>query len=92
MLKWIALALESNNEHGKMSPNLEIAAPRGFMLNLVAVMLRICDPFLEPSSGKAWGKLDSRQALLYPLVAPNSEGSTFLPIACLLPATQTLHI
>ena len=60
MLKWIALALDSNNEHGKIKPNLSVAAPRGFMLNLVSVMLRICDPFLEPSSGKAWGKLDSR--------------------------------
>jgi ubiquitin conjugation factor E4 B len=63
MLKWIALALESNNEHNKERANVSIAASRGFMLNLAAVMLKICDPFLEPSTGKAWGKLDARYRL-----------------------------
>ena len=36
------------------------SASHGFFINLNAVLLRLCDPFLEPMSGKAWGKLDAR--------------------------------
>lgn len=63
MLNWLALALEANQEHEKEMPDVSKAAPRGFMLNLAAVLLRICQPFLDPRSGKAWGRLDTRQAL-----------------------------
>jgi len=90
MLKWIALALESNNEHNKASPSIQIAAPRGFMLNLAAVMLKICDPFLEPSSGKAWSKLDARWDLqTSPLHASNWQIACKAVLSCaghILPA------
>lgn len=66
MLKWIALALEANKEHKKEMPDISVAAPRGLMLNLSAVMLKVCDPFLDPASGKAWGKLDARWGILLP--------------------------
>ena len=29
-------------------------------VSLDAVLLKLCDPFLEPLSGKAWGKVDPR--------------------------------
>ncbi len=62
MLKFIALALEANQEHTKEMPDVSLAAPRGMMLNLSAVLLKVCEPFLDPATGKAWGKLDSRSA------------------------------
>ena len=40
------------------------SASHGFFINLNAVLLRLCDPFLEPLSGKAWGKLDARHDAL----------------------------
>lgn len=60
MIKFIALALEANKEHNKEMPDISVAAPRGMMLNISAVLLKICEPFIDPASGKAWGKLDSR--------------------------------
>lgn len=59
-LRWLALAVESNWELSKEMPRASEAAPRGFMLNLSAVLLKSCQPFLDPTSGKAWGKIDSR--------------------------------
>lgn len=67
MLMWLGNALEANREHDKEMPDVSVAASRGFMLNLAAVMLRICKPFLDPSSGKAWSRLDIRSALPLPL-------------------------
>lgn len=60
MLQFLALALETNKEHSKEMPDISAASSRGLMLNLSAVLLRGCEPFLDPASGKAWGKLDSR--------------------------------
>ena len=36
-------------------------------VSLDAVLLKLCDPFLEPLSGKAWGKVDPRCAPACPL-------------------------
>lgn len=60
MLDFLALALEANKEHNKEMPDVSAASSRGFMLNLSAVLLRGCEPFLDPRSGKAWGRLDYR--------------------------------
>ena len=60
MLRWFALSLESNREHNKDMPDITKAAPRGLMKNLAAVLLKVCEPFIDPASGKAWGKLDTR--------------------------------
>ena len=60
MLQFIALALDTNREHTKEMPDISVAASRGLMLNLSAVLLKVCEPFADPASGKAWGKLDAR--------------------------------
>jgi ubiquitin conjugation factor E4 B len=59
-LDWLGAALRTNAERAKMRPDPKKAATDGFMLNLAAVALRLCEPFLDPRSGKAWGKLDAR--------------------------------
>ena len=58
MLAWLAAALRANRERTKMQPDLRKASTDGFMMNLCAVLLRLCRPFLDPTSGKAWSRLD----------------------------------
>ncbi|KAK9804240.1 hypothetical protein WJX72_002942 [[Myrmecia] bisecta] len=60
MLAWLAGAVESNMERGKMQINPLICASHGFFINLSAVLIRMCDPFVEPLAGKAWSKIDVR--------------------------------
>lgn len=61
-LSWLAAALNSNGERLKMQPNPALACTDGFALNLAGVLLRLCEPFVDPLAGKAWGKLDVRYA------------------------------
>jgi ubiquitin conjugation factor E4 B len=61
-LSWLASAICTNQERAKMRPDVKKSATDGFMINIVAVMLRMCDPFMDPASGKAWSKLNSRYA------------------------------
>ena len=58
MLAWLARALEINRERNKLQMNPRLAGTHSFFASLDAVLLSLCDPFLEPLSGKAWGKLD----------------------------------
>ncbi|KAL4426229.1 hypothetical protein ABPG77_009844 [Micractinium sp. CCAP 211/92] len=60
MLDWLAAALNSNGERIKMRPNAAKACTDGFAINLAGVLLKLCEPFIDPLSGKAWGKLDVR--------------------------------
>ena len=62
MMEWLAVAVHHNQERTKMRPNLKNAATDGFMLNVAAVAVKLCDPFLDPASGKAWSRLDARYA------------------------------
>ncbi len=59
MLAWLAAALELNAERGKMQMRIEKASSHGFAVNLSGVLMRLCDPFVDPLQGKAWGKLDA---------------------------------
>lgn len=60
MVKWIGICLEWNSkERSKMKMDYAHAAPDSFFINLDAVLLKMCEPFLEPLSGKAWGKVDA---------------------------------
>ncbi|CAL8466128.1 g5664 [Coccomyxa elongata] len=59
MLSWLALALECNAERNKMQMNPRLASNHSFFVSLDTVLLRLCDPFLEPLSSKAWGKVDA---------------------------------
>ncbi|KAL3145548.1 hypothetical protein ABBQ32_003373 [Trebouxia sp. C0010 RCD-2024] len=60
MLQWIALCLERNaKERSKMNMDPANAAPHGFFINLDSVLLKMCEPFLDPLSGKAWGKVNA---------------------------------
>lgn len=61
-LNWLAAALRTNQERAKMRPDIKKAATDGFMLNVAAVLLKMCDPFMDPMSGKAWPRLDARYA------------------------------
>lgn len=61
-LSWLAAAIRTNQERAKMRPDVKKSATDGFMINIVAVMLRMCEPFMDPASGKAWSKLNARYA------------------------------
>lgn len=37
---------------------LQKAASHGFFVNLDAVLLKLCGPFLDPSSGAFWKRVD----------------------------------
>jgi hypothetical protein len=60
MLQWLGLVLEGNLERAKMQANLAVAASHGFFLNLCAVMLKLCGPFMDPSSQLFWKRVDVR--------------------------------
>lgn len=38
---------------------LKAAATHAFFCNLSVVLLKLCDPFVDPASGKAWQRLDA---------------------------------
>ena len=60
MLGWITAVLEANRERSKMRMDPRLASSHGLFMNLSVVMLHMCEPFLEPMNGKAWGKVDAR--------------------------------
>lgn len=72
VLAWLAAALRVNKERTKMRPDLKKASTDGFMVNLACVLLRLCRPFLDPASGKAWARLDVRY-----ISDPRSRGCAF---------------
>ena len=43
---------------------LQKAASHGFFANLDAVLLQLCGPFLEPSTGVFWKRVDPRYVML----------------------------
>ena len=57
MMAWLFAAVESNKERGKTMPNWEAAASHKLFLNLAAVCLKLCQPFIQPSA-KTWSFLD----------------------------------
>jgi len=59
MLDWLQHAISSNAERGKMQIDFKVAASHSFFCNLSGVMLKLCEPFVDVSSGKAWQRLDS---------------------------------
>jgi ubiquitin conjugation factor E4 B len=58
MLDWLQQAIASNAERAKMQIDFQVAATHGLFCNLCSVMLKLCEPFIDPSSGKAWQRLD----------------------------------
>ena len=60
MLGWITAVLEANRERSKMRMDPRVASSHGLFMNLSVVILHMCEPFLEPMNGKAWGKVDVR--------------------------------
>ena len=59
-LDWLTAAVRTNQERSKMRPDNKKAGTDGFMLNVVAVLLKMCEPFMDPATGKAWPRLDPR--------------------------------
>ena len=58
-LAWVAACLNANAERAKLAMDPDKAASHGFAVNLAVVLLRACEPFADPASGRAWGKLDA---------------------------------
>uniref|UniRef100_A0A061QXI9 RING-type E3 ubiquitin transferase n=1 Tax=Tetraselmis sp. GSL018 TaxID=582737 RepID=A0A061QXI9_9CHLO len=60
MMRWLQEAIRLNAERGKMQIDFKVAASHSFFCNLCAVLLKLCEPFVDPSTGKAWQRLDVR--------------------------------
>jgi hypothetical protein len=43
---------------------MQVAASHGFFCNLDAVLLKLCGPFLDPNSGKAFMRIDASYVTL----------------------------
>jgi hypothetical protein len=66
VLRWLTQALVLNNEATKSRPNPLIGASQGFQVNLCALFLRLCRPFLSDSGKLAkvdWSFIESKDAL-----------------------------
>jgi Ubiquitin elongating factor core len=64
MLQWLFAAVESNAERAKTYPDYKVAAPDGFFMNLAAVCIKLCQPFIQPSA-KTWARIDAGCELLF---------------------------
>lgn len=51
-LEFIAAVIDANAGRSKMQADMQTVASHGFFHNLGAVMLKLCEPFLDPSSNK----------------------------------------
>ncbi|GAX74152.1 hypothetical protein CEUSTIGMA_g1601.t1 [Chlamydomonas eustigma] len=60
MIQWLASTIEGNEERGKMVMDPMKAASHGFFINLNAVLLRLCGPFMDPSNPNFWKRVDVR--------------------------------
>lgn len=58
MLDWLFAAVESNAERAKTMPDVRLAASDGFFMNLAAVCIKLCQPFIQPSA-KTWARIDA---------------------------------
>ncbi|KAG2487016.1 hypothetical protein HYH03_014386 [Edaphochlamys debaryana] len=59
MLRWLGGVLEGNGERGKMEFSPDAAVPDGFMANLAAVLLKLCEPFMDTSPASPfWRRVD----------------------------------
>lgn len=47
-----------------LGPCVQVAASHGFFCNLDAVLLKLCGPFLDPNSGKAFMRIDASYVTL----------------------------
>ena len=51
LMEWLAAAIECNNDRAKMQVNPLHTSSNGFAVNLSAVLLKLCEPFLDPDIG-----------------------------------------
>lgn len=51
-LEYIAAVITANEGRSKMQADVQATASHGFFHNLGAVMLKLCEPFLDPASNK----------------------------------------
>jgi ubiquitin conjugation factor E4 B len=61
-MKWFGAVLAANHERTKMHPDIAKASSDSFIVNFGAVLLELARPFIDPRSGRAWLRLDSRYA------------------------------
>ncbi|KAG1664460.1 hypothetical protein FOA52_006306 [Chlamydomonas sp. UWO 241] len=59
-LRWIASVIDGNGERSKMQMDPQKAASHGFFINFNAVLLKLCGPFMDPSSPNFWKFADAR--------------------------------
>lgn len=54
-ITWLAVMLESNVSRAKLRPDGSLISTDGEFLNLTAVLLQLCAPFIDPKSDKLRG-------------------------------------
>eukprot|EP00884_Botryococcus_braunii_P021437 jgi/Botrbrau1/7978/Bobra.384_2s0006.1 len=64
MVTWLAQAIQANAvERGKIQMDYKAAASDGFFLNMSAVLLGLCQPFMDPESKPARQSIDPRYVM-----------------------------
>ncbi|GMH33488.1 hypothetical protein BSKO_01322 [Bryopsis sp. KO-2023] len=58
MISWLASSLNSNEARAKMNASPLTTASDGFFMNLNGTLLKLCEPFIDPGTGKAFQHLD----------------------------------
>jgi len=69
MVGWLAAVLEGNGERAKMHMDPDRAASHGFFVNLDAVLLKLCGPFMDPSNANFWKRVDARYVTASPRIS-----------------------
>jgi hypothetical protein len=58
VLEWIGVTVRLNMGRGKMQIDPRRNASHGFFANLTAVLLKLCEPFLDPVGGPGVARID----------------------------------
>ena len=68
MLKWFSSVLALNDKRAGLQVDPETVSTDGFMINTALVLLKLCEPFIDPKSGKVGLQLVPK---LYRIILPN---------------------
>lgn len=72
LLDWFALVVNSNHKRRALRPDHKIISSDGFMLNITAVLDRLCDPFIDASFSKI-DRIDVNYLRRHPRVSIQDE-------------------
>ncbi len=57
VLNWIGMAMIHNSGRTKLQADRRATSSDGFLLNVAAILLELCSPFLDPKANKVRPRL-----------------------------------